>query len=362
MDVHSLENFKRMLAGKRPERMPFDFLPTAPVEDFMEKEYGSRDPVQAFGVDFGNLHPKWKKEPEKWEAAYRAMGFAFPEDYTIGFAGFTQKIPSRESLGAAYHLKEVLHPLEGIELVEELEALPWPDLTDPEPFAEIPAEVERYHALGKVATGWQETTVFEFAWYQRSMQMLFMDMAEENGIADWLLDWFTERSCESVKAFAKAGVDVIRLGDDIGVQNNLLLSMEMWRTHLKPRLAKVIGVIREHQTQPICISYHSDGNITQAIPELIYLGIDMINPVQPEAMEPGPIVRDFKDRLGFWGIIGTQSTLPFGSPEEVREKVKECAEWCRGGAKIVVAPTHVVEPDVSPENIRAFIETAKAPL
>lgn len=357
MNRSSLENFQAMLTGHKPERIPFDFLPTPPVEDFLEKEYGSRDPIKALDVDFGNIHPRWKNDSERWEAAYRDLGFSFPEHFRIGFAGFVQKIPPLETLGKAYHLKEVLHPLELLEDVSQLESLPWPDLTDPEPYQDFPRAVDHFHRLGKVATGWQETTVFEFAWYQRSMEMLFMDIAEGNGIADWLFDWFTERSCQVVKALARSGVDVIRLGDDIGSQQGMLISLDLWRRHLKPRLERVIRVIRENQIRPICISYHSDGNILPALPELISLGIDMINPLQPEVMNPARVIPHYKTQVGFWGVLGTQTTLPFGSPETVREKVLECARWIAEGARIVVAPTHVVEPDVPPENIRAFVET-----
>jgi uroporphyrinogen decarboxylase len=74
------------------------------------------------------------------------------------------------------------------------------------------------------------------------------------------------------------------------------------------------------------------------------------------------IIPAYRDRLAFWGTIGTQTTMPFGSPEDVRRAVEACAEWVRQGAAIVVAPTHVIEPDVPLENVEALVEACNAPL
>jgi len=205
-----------------------------------------------------------------------------------------------------------------------------------------------------------ECTVFEFSWYLRGMDNLFGDLLEENGIADWLLDWFTEYSIRKGRLAARAGVDTIALGDDVGTQRGMMMSLDFWRRHLKPRLAKVIAAIRAAQTQPICIRYHSDGDIRQIIDELVEIGIDVLNPVQPECMPVDEVIARHKHHVGFWGIIGTQTTMPFGTPDDVRAAVAQCARHAREGAAIIVAPTHVLEPDVPWENIQALVEAVKA--
>jgi uroporphyrinogen decarboxylase len=194
------------------------------------------------------------------------------------------------------------------------------------------------------------------------MDNLFQDLAEENGIADWLLDWFTERSCNVGRAFAKAGIDIIGLGDDVGMQTGMLLSVPMWRKHLKPRLAKVIAAIREASgDRKVWVHYHSDGNIMPIVPELIEVGVDILNPVQPECMDAAALARGYAPTLALSGMVGTQTTMPFGTPADVRRRVREIAALHRDhGARVMIAPTHVLEPDVSFENILALVDEVKS--
>jgi uroporphyrinogen decarboxylase len=192
------------------------------------------------------------------------------------------------------------------------------------------------------------------------MDNLYVDWAEENGISDWLLDWFMERSIACARAYCRAGCDVIFLGDDVGTQRDMMMSVEMWREHLKPRLKKVIDAVRATQTKQTWIAYHSDGNIQRILPELIEIGVDILNPVQPECMPLDKVFGEYKDRIGFWGAIGTQTTLPFGSPADIVAAVRLCADWVKRGAAIMVSPTHVIEPDVPWANVQALVDAVKA--
>jgi uroporphyrinogen decarboxylase len=106
----------------------------------------------------------------------------------------------------------------------------------------------------------------------------------------------------------------------------------------------------------IIVRYHSDGNPEAIIPELIEIGVDVLNPVQPECLDPAEVKRRFGDSLAFWGAMGTQTTMPFGSPEEVARVVRERIETIGAGGGLVLAPTHVLQPDVSWENILAFFD------
>jgi len=108
----------------------------------------------------------------------------------------------------------------------------------------------------------------------------------------------------------------------------------------------------------ILISYHSDGFIEPFIPELIEIGLDVLNPIQPECMDPADIKRKFGDRLAFFGTIGNQTTLPFGSPEDVRREIRQRIETVGKGGGLVLAPSHMIEPDVPWANIQAFFEAA----
>ena len=265
-------------------------------------------------------------------------------------------------MGKAYHFRVMLHPLEVITSVAQLEKLPWPDTSDSRHYAALRRKMEQVHTRGKVAFAGMECTTFELSWYVRGMDNLFQDLAEGNGIADWLLDYFTERSCHVGREFARAGIDIIGLGDDVGMQTGMMLSVPMWRKHLKPRLAKVIAAIREASgNRKVWVHYHSDGDIMPIVEELIEVGVDILNPVQPECMSADELTRRYGRQLGLSGMVGTQTTMPFGTPADVRRRVQEIAALHRDhGARVMIAPTHVLEPDVPFENILALVEETKS--
>jgi len=151
--------------------------------------------------------------------------------------------------------------------------------------------------------------------------------------------------------------------DDVATQNSLLMSADTWRQHLKPRLKRVIDGIREVSgSRKVWVHYHSDGDVTPLIDDLIEVGVDILNPVQPECMDLEAVAARYQDRLAFCGMIGTQTTMPFGSPDDVRAAVERCRRLHEKGARVIVAPTHVLEPDVPWENITAFNDAVRARL
>ena len=110
---------------------------------------------------------------------------------------------------------------------------------------------------------------------------------------------------------------MIWTGDDVGAQHGMLISPAAWRRFLKPRMAEFISALKAINPD-LKVAYHSDGNIEPIIPELIEIGLDVLNPVQPACMDPAKLKRQYGDKLCFWGTIDEQHTLPFGTPEQVR--------------------------------------------
>jgi uroporphyrinogen decarboxylase len=190
------------------------------------------------------------------------------------------------------------------------------------------------------------------------MERLLLDFTDGNAFATTLLDRITERRIAQAQHYARCGADVIAYGDDVGTQRGMLMSVRMWRTWLKPRLARTITAAREVRPD-VLVFYHSDGDVSAIIPDLIEIGVDILNPIQPECMDPVALKRTYGDRLSFWGTIGTQSTFPFGSPDDVRREVRARIETVGAGGGLFLAPTHVIEPEVPFENIVAFVETVK---
>jgi uroporphyrinogen decarboxylase len=109
----------------------------------------------------------------------------------------------------------------------------------------------------------------------------------------------------------------------------------------------------------VLVFYHSDGNILPIIPELIEIGVDILNPIQPECMDPAELKRMYGDKLSFWGTIGTQTTMPFGTPDDVRNEVCERIATVGKGGGLFLSPSHILEPEVPWANIEAFVEAER---
>ena len=148
------------------------------------------------------------------------------------------------------------------------------------------------------------------------------------------------------------------LGDDVSTQIAMMMSPAMWRQQLKPRLKRVIDAAKAEKPD-ILIFYHGDGNLSAIVEDLIEIGVDVLNPVQPECVDPYEMKRLYGDRLSFWGCVGTQTTMPFGTPEQVRETVRHMIETVGVGGGLVIAPTHVLEPEVPWDNIEAMVQAVR---
>ena len=159
-------------------------------------------------------------------------------------------------------------------------------------------------------------------------------------------------------AFAKAGADMLTTGDDVASQKALMFAPDTWRRLIHSRWAKVWRAIKEIRSEAR-IWYHSDGNIGAIVPELVEAGLDILNPLQPECLDVDAIHRRFGGRLSFDGTIGTQSTMPWGSPKDVRARVRQViTKYGRKGG-LIISPTHVLEPEVPLANIDALFAACR---
>jgi uroporphyrinogen decarboxylase len=198
--------------------------------------------------------------------------------------------------------------------------------------------------------------MYEPAWQIRVYEQFLMDLVEQPAWAECLLERLMEQNLTRAEAYARAGADLITTGDDVAGQNALICSTDCWRKLILSRWRKVWGKIKE--LNPDCkIWYHSDGNISAIIGELIEAGVDILNPLQPECLDLDAIHRRYGKRLVFDGCIGTQSTMPFGSPADVRARVREVIEKYGKNGGVIISPTHVLEPDVPLENIDALFKS-----
>ena len=200
--------------------------------------------------------------------------------------------------------------------------------------------------------------MFEVAWYLRGMEDFMMDLMSGEDIAFALLDILTEMRVGMARRYGEAGVDLLMLGDDVATQIDMMISPALWRETLKPRLARVIRAAKEARPE-ILIFYHGDGNMETILPDLIEIGVEVLNPVQPECMDPVKMKAKYGDQLAFWGCIGTQTTMPFGTPDDVKRTVRELIASVGKGGGLFLAPTHTLEPDVPWANVEAFMEAVR---
>jgi uroporphyrinogen decarboxylase len=249
------------------------------------------------------------------------------------------------------------NPLRGERTVEDFQTYPYPQIKAGEA-VRLAAEVAELHEKGLAAVGVMQMTVWEAAWYMRGMEDLMADMMCEEDTASLHLDKVTDVACERARLYAAAGCDVIQLGDDIGMQKSIMMGVELWKEWIKPRLEKVIQAAKAVKPD-VMIFYHSCGYILPFLEELADAGVEILNPIQPECMNFEEVYERIGDRMSFWGTIGTQKLLPFGTPEQVRSEVRKNLNLCGAQGGIVMGPTHMVEPEVPWENLEALVDECR---
>lgn len=258
------------------------------------------------------------------------------------------------------HFERLIHPLTSVDDVDEIRNYPFPGPAHTDDVLRLAESIKAIRGKGlvsAVSVAPVGGTVFWPAYKLRGMENLLCDMIADPEIAEALLDKVTELCEVQARLVASAAPDMLHLADDLGTQNSTYMSPSAFREWIKPRLARVISAAKSENPE-VLVHFHSDGAVQNFIPDLIEIGVDILNPVQPECMDPVAIKRQYGDALSFSGCVGTQTTMPFGSPDEVREKVKLYCEEVGHGGGLWIAPTHLVEPEVPWENIIAFIEAA----
>ncbi|MCL2646289.1 MAG: hypothetical protein FWD61_04685 [Phycisphaerales bacterium] len=207
--------------------------------------------------------------------------------------------------------------------------------------------------------------IFESAWYMRGFEQIFVDLVEQPDLVHVI---FEKLTCFWIEHFrriltaSKGRIDLVFTGDDIGGQQGLLMSLATWKEHIKPYHVRLNQAIHEFGARVI---YHSDGSIMDAVPELIDMGIDILQALQFDAhgMDSAKLKTLYGDRLGFQGGISVQKTLPFGTPGDVRNEVLDRVAILGKNGGYILGPSHAIQAGTPPQNILALFDTAAtAPL
>ncbi|MGI6108148.1 MAG: uroporphyrinogen decarboxylase family protein [Lachnospiraceae bacterium] len=347
--MNQRENLLRALRRDNPERVPFDFNLCPSQVDNFEKRTGTRDYRKYYGFPTRNVilkptrkvydYSKYyqgveeKLEPLNWNPEWGIMGIR----------------------GSVAHFQKMVHPLENFNKISDIEEYPFPDMTADYRWEGLKEENENFIRQGFATIGEMQMTIFELCWYLRGMDNFMIDFYENPEYNDALMDKITDIRIVMARKYAEVGVDILQLGDDVSTQRDMMMAPELWAKTLKPRMAKIIQAAKEVKPD-ILVFYHGDGNLEKIIPDLIEIGVDVLNPVQPECVDPFKVKKLYGDRLSFWGCVGTQTTMPFGTKEEIFDVCRRLIQEVGKGGGLLLAPTHTIEPEVPYENVEAFLE------
>lgn len=251
------------------------------------------------------------------------------------------------------------YPLHDARDISDLNRHRWPE-ADWFDFASIGSRIDCIQRSGPFAIRSGLGNIFETAWYMRGFEQMLADLVLQPELAYEIMrrvtDFYVAYNTRLLQA-AAGRIDIIFTADDIAGQRGLLMSLPMWEQHIKPHHERLNRAIKQFDVR---IMYHSDGAVTEAVPELIDMGVDVLEALQFSAddMDPEFLKAAYGDRLCFHGGICVQKTLPFGSVEAVRCEVLERIRVLGKGGGYILAPSHAIQAGTPPENVVALFETA----
>ncbi|MCK6629940.1 MAG: cobalamin-dependent protein [Anaerolineae bacterium] len=250
-------------------------------------------------------------------------------------------------------------PLKTATSLDDLKNYAWPN-PDWWDFSPLPAVIQKLDAHDQYHLRFRIGSIFEIAWQLRGLQEFLMDLVTTPSIPLYIMDRLTDVYVENTRRVLElAGdrLDMVYFYDDVATQNSLMISRDMWRNYIRPRHARLIEVAKSFGLK---VMYHCDGAIYPLVPELLDLGVDVLNPVQADAkgMEPPRLKAEFGDRLCFHGGIDIIKTLPRGTVEDVRNEVKERIQVLGQQGGYVLASSHHIQSDTPLENVLAMYDLA----
>ncbi len=253
--------------------------------------------------------------------------------------------------------------LSDVQTIEDIAAAPMPDFMSQVKPQKLCREVERHHSRNyavMAAPPHLGGELFETAYRLRGFEQFMFDMAKNPLLVDYLLDQLTAMHLAVCLELARAGIDILSLDDDVGEPTRMMISPAMWRRYFKPRFKTIIAACKAVNPE-LAVFWHSDGCIEPIIPDLIEIGVNILNPVQPDVMDPAKLKHLYGDQLVFFGTVGTPSAWSWGTPDSIRAEVKERIETVGKGGGLIIAPAYDLEPEESIpwKNITAFFDAVE---
>jgi len=352
MTMNGYERVMCAVGHKKPDRLPIDYLATPEANQSLKIHLGIEDDealLERLGCDIRRVAGRYVGPP----GTVGAPGvLAAGRD----FLGVVWK-PVKNQFGTYNEI--AFHPLADATTVKEIEDYAWPSV-DWFDFSHLSDSIDRINRDERYCIMFFAGGAFETPWYMRGMERFLMDLVECPDIAEAIsrhaADFYKGRALRAIEE-SKGKIDLVGSGGDIGTQRGMMLSPDLWRQHVKSYSTQLIRTFKD---MGLMTFYHSCGSIVPVIDDLIEMGLDILDPIQPLAagMDAGSLKARFGHRLAFHGGIDEQSLLPNGSVDEVRSEVRRLMETLGADGGYIVCPAHAIQPDTSPENIMAIYDTA----
>ncbi len=339
------ERWQALFDGRPIDRVPCDYWGTGEMTARLLADLQCQnepDMWKALGIDkcifLAPPHPRAKEDTWHMPSLFSVWNIE------------TIRIPYLDGLG--YYEEAVNPPFAPFTSVSDLDTFPWPK-----------AEDWDFSGYRQQCLAWRDHPIVGASYepFYLYCRLRGMDRALEDLVMmPEFVDAAMERIYELHAALATRALDVagdlvtfIYVAEDLGTQQSLLMSPNVFRKRIKPWLKKMIDLA--HSRGALAF-HHDDGAIRPVLPDLIEIGIDVLNPIQwrCKGMERGALAADFGRSVVFHGGVDNQHTLPFGTPEEVREQVRENIQFFRGGKGYVVAPCHNIQANTPTANVEAM--------
>ena len=329
-----------------PDRMPLDIQTTGEAWAKLVDHYGTDDNEAVFerlGIDIRYIGPVSRQK--------QAM-------YTDGtYDGPWGNRLRTVSHGTGAYEEVAFYPLDNTSTPEEITAFSFPDPAvrfDYSSIADMCHGYDAYALIGGYAS------VFYVPTQVRSMEKILLDMLLNQPMVDTLVEKALKHAIaynEPLLAMGKGRIDFLHMADDFATQRGLLFSLDMWRRFFRKPMQVLVDMAHSYGAR---VMFHCCGAAAELIPDLIEMGIELLDPVQTSAygMDPSVLKTAYGEKIAFHGGIDTQQTLPFGTPEQVKREVRERIEVLGCGGGYILSPCHAVQSDVPLANILAVFEAA----
>ena len=333
----------------------------------VEPEVLSRFEVDVISLtnSLGEAPEFWKpwKLPNEVDCKIPAGVDLRPDEENGGWLIWENGMPMQRMSPGSLYFSENIHPLAELTTPEELQYVPRPVISDDElKFLEMRAKALYENTDFAIMANFGGN-ILETGNSLRGFARFMMDLAKGGTFLEDLIGGIVETQLKNLSLFLEAvgkHVQVIQFGDDLGMQDRLIMSRNMYRKRIFPGHQTLFQYVHQHSNCAVFL--HSCGSIRPLIPDLIEAGVDILNPVQTSAknMDPKQLKEEFGKQITFWGGgCDTQHVLPFATPDEVAQHVRKQIEVFAPGGGFVFNQIHNIQADISPENIVAMYDTAR---